>query len=276
MKPIVAGVVMLGSMVAGAFGGVAGNILFGPAPTPAPAPRAVNAPAPAASTGDNADDRSLVAALDELRQRQADEMAGLRRELQLATDRLKSLESAKLTERVDALDRKLEHVDAVPSMASSEPGSAPGPALSADSPAFQEALEAALQRREEERRAKEEADRTARMTDMMARQSQQILDTLNEKVSLSDDQKVRVSSILDGMAKRRLEVMELGRQARDNNQDFDWPGEMQKVSVEATESVRSELDASQQAAFDQAVGDQGLDALGWGGGRGFGGPPRGR
>ncbi|MGE0430846.1 MAG: hypothetical protein AB7K09_05265 [Planctomycetota bacterium] len=275
MKPIAVAVFMLGALVAGAFGGVATTSLFSPpAPTVGPPARQA-APAPTAGdrTAISADESSEIAAL---KAQHADELEVLRVQLDTVSKRLASLESAGLVERVSELDRR---VAAAPPPASAGSESAPGaaaPAVSADDPAFRAALEAALDARETERREKEMADRRVRMQEGMAMQAKQILDSLAQKVALSDDQKARIGTILDAQSKRRMEVMERGMKARENNEPFDWPGEMGAVASEATQQVRAELDASQQATFDQAVGDQGIDALGgFGAMRMGGGPPGG-
>ncbi len=268
--PIV--MMMVVSLLAGAFGGVVASEAFRQAPA-----EDTSGDEQAAATQQPASgvDTAALAALKASVEQHARLLENLAE--------VEPVDVSALERRVDQLQQELAEVrkqrqPAAPqaSLSAASPEPDKPPAISPEDPAFQEAVNRAIEEREQRRDAERNAERQRRMTDMLAAAGGQILTALEEKIPLNDTQRARIKVVLDEHARRRGDVISRGMTARRNGEDFDWGTEMGTISNETTEAVRLELDASQQVAFDDLVGDEGIGALeqGMGRGMGFGRRPR--
>jgi DNA repair exonuclease SbcCD ATPase subunit len=248
---------VLASVVAGAGGGYIASQQAG---QQQPAPNKVEV---AALDLDGGTDHS-----SDLR-KQADEISRLRTELGSLMVRVESAEKANgetaaLKAQIKELSTKLETLKASGgTVAGSDgTGAAPIAAPNANTPEFDAAVEAAIEKREAAQRAERDAERQKQMEDWANQRNKTIVDKLATDLSLTEVQKTNIETILKDQDAKRAEVMQRGRAARDNGEEFDWGAEMGTVSTAAVEAVRAELSSAQLTTFNELLGDSNsLDAL---------------
>ena len=209
-----------------------------------------------------------------------DEIAALRNDIGAMEVRMQDMVSAeeydRLAQKYDALNKRLEELKTAPVIAN-DGGTEDGGVATADpnSEAFKEAVNKAIEEKEAADRAERNAEREKRMTEMMEARNKTILDKLSTELGLTEVQKTNIEVALTNMNTKRAEVVQRGREARENGTEFDWGGEMQAVSDQALEDVKAELSTAQVSTLTDLLGEDGsLDSLGGGFG-GFGGGRRG-
>lgn len=216
--------------------------------------------------------------------RQADEISRLRAELGTLLVRVENAEkagaeNAELKKQISDLHTRIEALKASGgTVTSNDSGGGTTVAPEANTPEFEAAVAAAIEKREAAQRAERDAERQKQMEEWANQRNKAIVDKLATDLSLTEVQKTNIETILKDQDAKRAEVMQRGRTARDNGEEFDWGAEMGAVSTAAVEAVRAELSSAQVTTFNELLGDSNsLDALAGRQGRfGPGGGPGGR
>lgn len=211
------------------------------------------------------------------------EIAQLRNDIGAMEVRMQGMVSAdeydKLAEKYDALNKRLDELKAAPVVANNgggEEGAVATPDPTSD--AFKEAVTKAIEEKEAADRAEWQARQEERMKERMVEEKERVLNTMTEKLALSAAQAGTIGTILESYNTKRTELMERGRTAMQNGEQFDWQAERATIETETQEAIKAELTLSQVSSFTELLGDEDVDDIGEeGGGRrrgGFGGGRR--
>ena len=199
---------------------------------------------------------------------QSDEINKLRADLGTLLVRVENAEkagaeNAELKKQISDLQTRIEALKASGgTVTSNDSGGAMTPAPDTNTPEFEAAVAAAIEKREAAQRAERDAERQKQMEEWANQRNKAIVDKLATDLSLTEVQKTNIDTILKDQDAKRAEVMQRGRTARDNGEEFDWGTEMGAVSTAAVEAVRAELSSAQLTTFNELLGDSNsLDAL---------------
>jgi len=246
---------VLASVVAGAGGGYVAVQYAGQQPAPAKVEVA-------ATDLDGGTDHSADL------KKQSDELNKLRADLGTLLVRVENAEkagaeNAELKKQISDLQTRIEALKASGgTVTSNDSGGAMTPAPDTGTPEFEAAVAAAIEKREAAQRAERDAERQKQMEEWANQRNKAIVDKLATDLALTEVQKTNIDTILKDQDAKRAEVMQRGRTARDNGEEFDWGTEMGAVSTAAVEAVRAELSSAQLTTFNDLLGDSNsLDAL---------------
>ncbi len=249
MKAQVFAVVILASVCGGLVGGALGKALE----TASPASTDV----PVAGTSDTAVSPEELQLLRQELANQAREIAGLRNEIAAASMRDATLERANegLTQQIKTLKEQ--------EAAASDGEIAIGPAPSQSD--LDNAVADALRKAREAEKARQEGIDQKKAQEVMQAARGRALKALDAKLNLSPYQRDRLDVILEDMNTQTIRLKERSAAADQAGTKFDWQTEWDSIVSTAEQSIRDELDSTQQTAFNAMLEGQGLGGILWAG-----------
>lgn len=198
-------------------------------------------------------------------------------DLQLRMQGMVSAEEYKdLSDKYEALNTRLDDLKS-PSVAANNAGATDGGVVVPADPgseAFKEAVARAIEEKEAADRAEWQARQQERMKERMVEEKERVLTTMRDKLALTPAQEGTIGTILESYNTKRTELMERGRTAMQNGEQFDWQAERAKIETETQEAIKAELTLTQVSSFTELLGDNDVDDIGeerGGRNRGFGG-----
>lgn len=198
-------------------------------------------------------------------------------DLQLRMQGMVSAEEYKdLSDKYEALNTRLDDLKR-PSVAANNAGATDGGVVVPADPgseAFKEAVARAIEEKEAADRAEWQARQQERMKERMVEEKERVLTTMRDKLALTPAQEGTIGTILESYNTKRTELMERGRTAMQNGEQFDWQAERAKIETETQEAIKAELTLTQVSSFTELLGDNDVDDIGeerGGRNRGFGG-----
>ncbi|MBK8206799.1 MAG: hypothetical protein IPK87_08365 [Planctomycetes bacterium] len=258
MKPILMIAIVMGSLAAGAAGGIIATELA--------APKAL--PTTQASTAEVAEGTDHSADL----QRQDDSIAALNKrlgdmEVKLVQAEKKAADYAKLEEKYDANNKRIADLEKNRGSGTVDSGGTGGGTADPATSDFKAAVEAAIEEREAEKAKAEQERREKQMQEWADAQKKSIIDKLVTDLTLTTEQQNKVDVIITDYQTKQRDLWTRSAQAREKGEEFDWRAESAVVETAAQDAIRAELLGGQLETFNTLVSERGLNSLG---GRGFG------
>ena len=259
MKPILMIAIVMGSLAAGAAGGITATEL---AVTKAPPATQAKAAEVVQGTDHSADVQRHDESIGSLNKRLGD------LEVKLVQAEKKAADYSMLEEKYEANNKRIADLEKNRGSGTVEATGTGGGTAEPGTSDFKAAVEAAIQEREAEKAKAETERREKQMQEWADAQKKAIVDKLVTDLTLTTEQQNKVDVIITDYQTKQRELWTRSAQAREKGEEFDWRAEAAVVETAAQDAIRAELLGGQLETFNTLVSERGLNSLG---GRGMGG-----
>ncbi len=166
-------------------------------------------------------------------------------------------ENTTLKEKIVALES--QPADATPTSS--------GSSVDQDDPAYKAALKEAVKDevaslRDAEREKKAAAAKKAQDREMK-KVTDRAVKRLTDELFLAEYQQANIRKAIESFSTRMQNMKGDAERAQANGEEYDWREEWKQMTEEADTAIRGELDSTQQATYDDLVGDRGVTGLLW-------------